>query len=145
MADVKTLINKFGNMAGWNTVTASMMGRDIEGITALSYDDSLEKENAYGAGSMPIGRAIGNYSAKCSLTLYKEEIIALQLVLGPGKRLTDIKPFDITVQYEYSGLLYKDRIRNCEFAGNGIDVKQGDKTIAQKFDLVVSHVDWNCL
>lgn len=140
---IESLINKFGHMAGWNNVTANLLGRDLEGITELSYTDETEKENAYGAGNMPIGRGVGNYSAKASVTLYKEEVIALQMAVGPGKRLQDIAPFDITVQYEYNGFIYVDRIRNCEFMGNGSEVKQNDKTIAYKYDLIVSHINWN--
>ncbi len=88
------LVNKFGKVAGWNSTTATMMGgRDIEGITELKYDDNVEKENIYGAGKMPIGRGgEGNYKATASITLIKEEVDALQLSLGPGKRLTDIAP-----------------------------------------------------
>lgn len=142
---ILSLINKFGKMAGWNNVTTTMMGRDVEGITELAYDDSEEKENAYGAGKMPIGRGSGNYAAKCSITLYLEEAVALQQSLGPGKRLTDIAPFDIAVSYEYQGLIYKDRIRNCEFTNHSREVKQNDKTIAIKFDLIVSHIDWNII
>ncbi|GHV40446.1 hypothetical protein FACS1894179_07000 [Bacteroidia bacterium] len=140
---ILSLINKFGKMAGWNNVTTTMMGRDVEGITELAYDDSEEKENAYGAGKMPIGRGSGNYAAKCSITLYLEEVVALQQSLGHGKRLTDIAPFDIAVSYEYQGLIYKDRIRNCEFTNHSLEVKQNDKTIAIKFDLIVSHIEWN--
>ena len=142
---ILSLINKFGKMAGWNNVTTTMMGRDVEGITELAYDDSEEKENAYGAGKMPIGRGSGNYAAKCSITLYLEEVVALQQSLGPGKRLADIAPFDIAVSYEYQGLIYKDRIRNCEFTNHSREVKQNDKTIAIKFDLIVSHIDWNII
>ncbi len=140
---IESLINKFGHMAGWNNVTVNLLGRDLEGVTELSYTDETEKENAYGAGNMPIGRGVGNYSAKASMTLYKEEVIALQMALGPGKRLQDIAPFDVIVQYEYNGFIYVDRIRNAEFSGNGSEVKQNDKTIAYKFDLIVSHVNWN--
>jgi hypothetical protein len=140
-----TIINKFGKMAGWNSITVNLLGRDVEGITELSYTDSTEKENVYGAGSMPVGRAAGNYAAKASITIFKEEMIALQRSIGPGKRLDDIAPFDINVHYEYQGFMYKDRIRNCEFAGSGTEVKQNDKTIAYKHDLVVSHIDWNII
>ena len=143
MAEAKTIINKFGKLAGWNSVATNMMGRDVEAITELSYDDNVEKENVYGAGKMPVGRGEGNYTAKASITLYKEEAIALQASLPSGKRIQDIAPFDITSQYDYNGVLYKDRIRNCEFTNNGVAVKQGDKVIAIKYDLVVSHIEWN--
>lgn len=138
-----TLINKFGKIAGWNSVKLVMLGRQVEGITALSYKDNVEKENIYGAGKMPVGRGEGNYKAEASITLLKEEVNALLLALGPGKRLTDIEPFDIPIIYEYNKLILKDVIRNVEFTDNGVDVKQGDKSIATQFTLIPSHIDWN--
>lgn len=145
MARAKKLINKFGKLAGWNSITTNMLGRDIEGITELSYEDNMEKENAYGAGPFPIGRSEGNYSAKASITLFVEERIALQRSLPPGSRIQDIAPFDINVQYEYQGFMYTDRIHDCEFTGNAVEVKQNDKTIAYKYELIVSHIDWNVI
>ena len=67
----------------------------------------------------------------------------MQQSLGPGKHLTDIAPFDIIVRYEYSGFVYTDVIRNAEFLGNARTVKQNDKSINNKFDLLVSHIEWN--
>jgi len=138
-----TIINKFGKVAGWNSVTANLLGRDVEGIREINYNDTVEKDNAYGAGGMPIGRGEGNYSAKCSLELTVEEELALQASLPRGKRLADINPFDITVEFEYSSVKYRDRVRNAEFTGRAVAVKQGDKTIAHKHELIVSHIDWN--
>ncbi|KAB4998369.1 hypothetical protein GAC71_21940 [Bacteroides thetaiotaomicron] len=134
MALLGTLINKFGKIAGWNSVKVVMLGRQVEGITALSYKDSKEKDNIYGAGEFPVGRGEGNYKAEASITLLKEEVNALQLTLGSG---------NIPVMYEYKGLVMKDVIRNVEFTDNGVDVKQGDKSIATQFTLLPSHIDWN--
>lgn len=145
MALKTVLINKFGKVAGWNNITATGLGRDFEGITELSYSDSVEKENIYGAAGAPIGRGEGNYAAEASITLIKEEADAMQLSLGQGARLTDIAPFDIAISYDYLGRIYKDRIRNCEFTGRSVEVKQNDKVIATKFDLIVSHIDWNII
>lgn len=140
---IDKLINKFGYMAGWNNVTVNLLGRDLEGITELAYSDETEKENVYGAGGMPVGRGAGNYAAEASITLLREEVVALQKSLPPGSRLQDIAPFDIVVQYEYDGFIYTDRIRNAEFKGNGVEVKQNDKTISRKYDLIVSHIEYN--
>jgi len=137
--------NKFGTMVGWNKITTNMLGRDIEGITEIEYNDSVELDNAYGAGKFPIGRGEGNYTPKASITLFIEESIALQRSLVPGQHLSSINPFDITVEYEYTKLKYKDRIRNCQFKGRGVAVKQGDKTIGYKYELLPSHIDWNVL
>ena len=129
MALLGTLINKFGRVAGWNNVQVVMLGRQVE--------------NVYGAGGMPVGRGEGNYKAEASITLLKEEVNALLLALGPGKRITDIEPFDIPVVYKYKNFMLKDVIRNVEFTDNGVDVKQGDKSIAVQFTLLPSHIDWN--
>jgi hypothetical protein len=138
-----TIINRFGKVAGWNSIKLRMLGRDVEGITEIEYDDNVDKENIMGAGGYPVGRGEGNYEGKASITLLHEEIVALQQSLGPGKRLTDIAPFDIVVRYTYNGFAYKDVIRNAEFLGNARSVKQNDKSITNKFDLIISHIEWN--
>jgi len=141
-----TIINKFGEMQGWNSVTANMLGRDLEAITALKYGDSEAKENVYGAGKFPVGRSRGNYEPFASITLNKEEIDALQQALPSGKRITDISPFDIVVEYANNdGLIKKDRIRNCEFTNQEVDVKQADGTIETEYELIVSHIEYNVI
>lgn len=140
------IINKFGAMKGWNNITLNIMGRDVEGINAVSYSDSMTKENVLGAGAYPIGRSRGNYEAESSITLYKEEVDALKMALMPGKRLIDIAPFDIVVEYENDrGQILKDVIRNCEFKGDGVEVSQGDGTISNEYELIVSHIEWNVI
>lgn len=144
--DTTTIINKFGNMTGWNNVVVNLLSRDVEGITELAYDDTTKKENAYGAGKYPVGRGEGNYEAKASITLYKEEVDALQKALSPGQRLQDILPFDVNVEYERkNGSIQKDRIRNCEFTNNIVDVKNNDGTISVKLELIVSHIEWGVI
>lgn len=141
---MSTIINKFGVMQGWNAVTANFLGRDLEGITELSYSDSQKKENVYGAGAYPIGRGRGNYEAKCAITIHKEEVDAIKLALAANKTIQDIAPFDVVVEYETeNGSVQKDRIRNAEFTNDGVEVKQNDTTIATKYELLVSHIEWN--
>lgn len=144
MAD--TIINKFGNIQGWNNITCNIMGRDVEGITALSYNDSEEIENVYGAGKYPIGRGSGNYAAEASITMIKEEFDAIQSALPLGKRLSDIEPFDITVEYALpDGRILRDRIRNVQFTGRGVDGNQNDKDLAYQSELICSHIEWNVI
>lgn len=141
-----TIINKFGALTGWNNITTNMLGRDLEGITELAYSDETDKKNFNGAGGFPVGRGSGNTESKASVTLYKEEVDGILSALPAGGRLQDVLPFDLTVNYEkQDGSLQKDRIRNCEFIGNGVDVKNNDGAIVTKFDLIVSHIDWNVI
>jgi len=102
-------------MAGWNSATYNLFGRDVEGIVELSYDDNVDKEMMYGAGRMPLGVGEGNYSASTGLKLYKEEVVAIQdSIRGTGKRLQDLPPTDVVVMYEYEGRLVTDIIRNFQ-------------------------------
>lgn len=132
-------------MAGWNDVKVKILGRTLEGITELEYKDEQELENVMGAGAFPIGQSEGNYEAEASITLYAEEMRALTDSLPPGTRLQALPPFDVIVKYEYQGRVYTDVIRNCKIKNNGIAVKQGDKTVAFKYDLLTTHIDWSVL
>ncbi|PIV19408.1 MAG: hypothetical protein COS42_00390 [Flavobacteriales bacterium CG03_land_8_20_14_0_80_35_15] len=138
-----TIINAFGKMAGWNSVTCRLFGRDVVGIRKIAYDDEKEIDNEYGAGDMPVGESEGNYKAKASIELTIEERLAIQDSLPKGMRIQDIPAFPIVVAYEYQGRVYKDVIHNCRFKNNGIDVKQGDKTISTDHTLNCSHINWN--
>lgn len=143
MAEVKTLVNAFGKMAGWNSVTVNLFGRDVEGITEVSYDDNVEKEVVRGAGKMPIGWSEGNYEAKCAMVLYMEEVTAILDSLPTGKRIQDAAPVDIPVLYEYEGRVYKDIIRQFQITKIGKAVKQGDKTVGKVVECFCTSIDWN--
>ncbi len=112
-----TIINKFGKMQGWNSITVNFLGRDAEGITQVSYNDNIEMENAYGGGMFPVGRGEGNYVAENpKLTLYKEEWDAIQKAIPPGSRVQEIEPFDMIVIYKQkSGLITKDLILSTRY------------------------------
>ncbi len=137
------IINKFGEMLGWNSVTVNMLGRDIEGISEISYTDEQQIEGAYGAGRMPVGFTTGNYTAQAKLTMYKEEAIALQNSLPPAMRIQDIPPFDIIVKYEKDGTLFKDIVHNCKFKNNGSELKQNEGKVEIGFDMWCSHISYN--
>lgn len=147
MSEVKkytTIINKFGLMTGWNALTVNLLGRDVEGITELSYDDTIEMEGARGAGMFFVGYGEGNYEAKASITLFKEEWDAIQAALPKGASISSIPPFSIIAEYERDLTKTTDIIPYCKFKGRGVAVKQGDKTIVYKCDLAVfGKIDWN--
>lgn len=143
MAEV--IANKFGKLLGWNSITWHMLGRDIEGISKISYDDNIPIENAYGANKYPVGEEEGNYEAKAGVDLFKEEVLGLLRSLKPNQRIQDIS-FDVVVEYELQdGTIYKDIIRNVRFKNNGVDVTQGDGKIVTSFELKTSHIDWNAI
>lgn len=138
------IINKYGVVTGWNSLTVNFLNQDVEGIQKLSYDDTVTLENVRGAGRYPIGRSEANYEATCSLSLLKEEGDAIMNALPAGMRIQDIPPFDIIALYtRKDGSIQKDIIRNVQFTNNGREVNQGDGSIVYEHTMICSHIDWN--
>lgn len=144
MAQATEIVNKFGTMTGWNSLSTNMMFRDIEAYTKISYDDTVEKENWYGKGKMPQGRTEKNYKAGCKIQLAKEEMDLLKRSLPRGTRIQEIAPFNITCSYERKdGTVTTDVINNCEFTDQAVEVQQGDGSIEYEYTLIISHIDWD--
>lgn len=137
------IINKFGTLTGWNNMTLNLFGRDVEGIDSIKYTDEEDIAVAFGAGKMPVGKTRGNYTCQASISLYFEEVAAIQKSLPAGMRLQDIPDFDIPVSYEYQGSIYRDLIRNCSFKNTGREVKNGEGKIVTEHTLIPSHIDYN--
>lgn len=142
MADT-TIVNKFGKVIGWNSMSAHFMSRDIEAFDEIEYDDNVEIEGVKGAGPFDFGYGVGNYQAKASITLYEEERRAILDSIPPGTFIWELPPFPIVVQYEYRGKIYTDVIRDCVFKNNGVALKQGDKSSKFKFEIYTPLIEWN--
>lgn len=136
------LIN--GIRHAWANVAFNMLGRTVTGISEIKYQDDVDIENNYGAGSYPVSRGMGNYTPTASIKLEKYEVEALMSAAG-GLRLQEIEPFDIVVAYIPVGqdTLKTDVIRNCQFKTNMRDLKSGDKKIDVSTDLIISHILWD--
>lgn len=143
MANETVIKNRFGNVAGWNSMEANLLGRTLEGFSEVEYSDEDEIEAVMGAGKFPVGIGEGNNSAKVSITVLHEERLMILESLPKGGRIQDIEPFPIIVTYEYKSKIYTDRLNNCKFKNNGVAVKQNDKSINHKFELFCSHIDYN--
>lgn len=132
-----------GTLYSWADIVAVISGVPVTGITAIEYGDEQEVVNKYGAGRHPVGRAKGRITPSAKITLYQEEVEALQRQSING-RLQDIAPFDITVTYiPDSGIVTVDKIRNCQFKSNSRKWKEGDTGQEVELELVPSHIQWN--
>lgn len=132
-----------GMLYSWADIVAAISGVPVTGITGIEYGDDQEVVNKYGAGRHPVGRAKGRITPSAKITLYQEEVEALQRQ-APNGRLQDIAPFDITVTYiPDSGIVTVDKIRNCQFKANSRKWKEGDTGQEVELELVPSHIEWN--
>ncbi len=132
-----------GMLYSWADIVAAISGVPVTGITGIEYGDDQDVVNKYGAGRHPVGRAKGRITPSAKITLYQEEVEALQRQT-PNGRLQDIAPFDITVTYiPDSGIVTVDKIRNCQFKANSRKWKEGDTGQEVELELVTSHIEWN--
>ena len=132
-----------GMLYSWADIVAAISGVPVTGITGIEYGDDQDVVNKYGAGRHPVGRAKGRITPSAKITLYQEEVEALQ-GQAPNGRLQDIAPFDITVTYiPDSGIVTVDKIRNCQFKANSRKWKEGDTGQEVELELVTSHIEWN--
>lgn len=132
-----------GMLYSWADIVTAISGVPVTGITGIEYVDDQEVVNKYGAGRHPVGRAKGRITPSAKITLYQEEVEALQRQ-APNGRLQDIAPFDIIVTYiPDSGIVTVDKIRNCQFKSNSRKWKEGGTGQEVELDLVPSHIEWN--
>ena len=62
----------------WSNVIVNVLGRTLIGIDAIDYEEKQDMSDNWGAGVYPVSRGFGNRKATCKITLYQEEVIALE-------------------------------------------------------------------
>lgn len=129
-----------GKEYGWADIVVNIGGVPVTGIRAIKYDESMDKENIYGAGRYPVSRGYGKVTTTASITLLAGTVFALQSS-APRKQLYRIAPFSITVCYQpESGPLVTHVLKNCEFKKTTFDWKEGDMSKDIEFELILSHI-----
>ena len=132
-----------GKLYDWADIVLVIAGVPVTGITGIEYKDDQDIVTKYGAGRYPVGFAKGRITSTGKITLYQEEVEAMQRQSLTG-RLQDIAPFDIIVSYlPDTGIVSIDKLRNCMFKNNGRGWKEGDTGQKVEIDLVMSHIQWN--
>jgi hypothetical protein len=138
------LIN--GVQHSWASIILNVLGRNVVGVTGITYGDEREMENHYGAGDEPVSRGTGNkvYSG-ASIKLYQWEVVAIQQACGGD--LTSIPPFDIPVHYKATANAgaINDVVQNVQFLKNTRDWKQGDKMQEVQLDIIHAGVKWHSI
>lgn len=151
---MKSIVNQpfiNGFQYGWSNCQVLINGTLATiGITAIAYEETTEFETIYGASNVGIGRGVGNYTYTASMSLYAEELVALQNAariqnpLNTTASVAGLLPFDIIITYlkpDNSGLTI-DKLKNVQFTNNKRDVKQGDTSISVDLTLIISHIEW---
>jgi hypothetical protein len=133
-----------GQVPSWADVSVTLLTREVEGITAVDYEDGVTVKPVRGRGIKRVGRVKGMYEATASLTLLMTEVEAINQSLPAGSSIYDIKPFDVTVCYiNEDYLLITHVLKDCTFTKQGRSSKTGDvSAIEVKLPLDVSEINW---
>ena len=78
-----------GELVGWADIVVTIAGVPITGITGVEYNDEQQVDPKYGAGRYPVGYGKGRITCTGKITLYHEEVVAIQRQ-APSGRLQDI-------------------------------------------------------
>lgn len=133
------LIN--GIAHSWSSITLTIMGVPIAGITKIDYSDDQEIEGNMGAGAKNVSVGYGSIKTEGSITLYAEEVEALTAASTTG-RLQDIPPFDIVVSYTSGGKVHTHRLISVIFKKNSRSSSAGDKKIEVEIPLFIGDIKW---
>lgn len=131
-----------GMLVSWADIVVLIGGVPVTGITGIEYGEGQDIANKYGAGRYPVGRAKGRITPTAKLTLYQEEVVALQAQSANG-RLQDLPVIEIQVSYlPENGIVVTDKIRNCHITDNFRKWKEGDTGQEVELPLIPSHIEW---
>ena len=135
------LIN--GQTYAWQDIEVVLLGRKVYGIRAISYSETQEFENIYGAGNQVVARGTGIAEFEGAITLLSDEVEKIMDAI-PSGRLQDIPEFPITVHYRTSLATKKvtHTLLGCRFKNNVRDVSQGDNMIEVELDIAIAGIAW---
>jgi hypothetical protein len=127
----------------WVDVKISFLKRTAVDIKSISYSQTAEKQDIYGAGASPVKRGRGKKAATCSMSISLEEVQKL-VKIAPGQDITNIPMFDIMVSYQVSDLqrVFTDVVRNVEFTSNPRTPAEGNLSFDLNLDMICSHIDY---
>ncbi len=140
MANNTALIN--GEAHDWVGVDVNLLGRTVEGISAITYDLEREKANHYGRGAKPVSRGRGKKTYSGSVTLSEAELNAIENALPVGQDLTDIKPFPIVVSFNRNGVFTVHKLMHCEFTNRGVDINTDTTNAEKQISLIMGDINF---
>ncbi len=116
--------------------------RPFFGITAITYEDEQDIEKNYGFGNMPYNYGMGNIDCKGTLTLYMEELEAMQQT-SPTGRIQDYGAFDLVVSFLHPtrGAVHHV-LKNVILTKNSRELQQNAKSFTIEVPFICSHIEW---
>ena len=111
----------------WKNISVVVLGRTIDGITAIKYKRTVKKEHVYGRGNKSQGIVSGNEEITGSITLLQSELEAMVAAAAAGGRNLSELALDIVHSYENdAGTITTDIVVGAQFTEYEKAMSQGD-------------------
>lgn len=110
----------------YENIKITVAGVELDGCTAVSYEDGVEREYAYGAAREPYDQTDGVYTPEdCEVTVKHHTYLNLLEKLGPGYYRKS-KKFTVSVVYAHAGETPQtDELVDCTLMHIADDHSQG--------------------
>lgn len=135
-----------GKVYDYSSITMTINGQPYQGVTEISYSDTLEPGVLRGTTALMRGRTRGMYEAEGSFTIYKEDFEPVkQALIALGLGGFGEAEFLITVSYaEVGSALITDTIEGCRIKHQENSHSAGNSdALTTKVDLSVFRIGWN--
>lgn len=131
------LIN--GKAYDWADISVEFPDFSMQ-LQEISYDDELEKELAYGTGSVPRGYGTGNYKANAKITMLRDDFDSLtDYCKSKGISLYKLVIPKIVVSHANAGSkTVTDVINKVTITKTSHKGAKGDKELKVDLDLLVA-------
>lgn len=141
------LVNGFRH--AWSSVEIRTAGDITLGCTEINYSLKTDRSYVRGAGALPIGQTLGNYTYEADLSILVSEFDQFMTLLGEQ---ATTKFWDIVVSYDAGiGLVdgsslsvVQDTIQACSITEIGASASSGSSdALVRKLTLMPTLILWN--
>jgi hypothetical protein len=141
------LINGFRH--AWSSIEIRLVGDVSLGCTEINYSTKTDRGYVRGAGALPIGQTLGNFTYEADFSILESEFASLMTNLG-AQAMTQF--WDIVVSYDAGvGLadgsplaVIQDTIQACTITEiSGSQSSGSSDAIVRKLTLMPSGILWN--
>lgn len=130
----------------WEDVKVIIPGSVLpeDGVVAIKYKYAKEHTNIHARGAKAISMGRGKETPTASVTLLQSTVEKMISGLPPGKNLTHMAPFTITVAYAPTGGTFViDHLLYCRVMDFEKGMKTGDGNMTVDCELAVGDILYN--
>lgn len=145
MTTGKDVFRRNGEEIIWASATLKVIDEEMFGVTAVDYEEKLERSFARGLGrdQAPRGITTGAYSVEgSSIKLYKASAMALLEMLAlksPDGKSYGRTPFYFVLQYVEEDVSITEELFGCKVSGRKVSAAPGADGLIDEVPITVQY------